>query len=61
MTLGEIATALGKPPAQVHYLLAKVGAQPVTRIGIVRLFGPQIIEVLRREISRKKLRKKDRV
>jgi len=57
MSLGEIASALGKPPAQVHYLLAKVQAEPVTRIGIVRLFGPNVVEVLRCEVARQKQKK----
>lgn len=46
-TVTEIADDLQEPPARVDYITRKLRIKPTDRIGIVRLFGPEQIALIR--------------
>lgn len=46
-TIGQIADRLQEPPARVSYIISKFRLKPVQRVGIIRLFGEEQIEVIR--------------
>lgn len=55
LTVGQIADTLAEPPARVAYVIGKYRIKPIQRIGIIRLFNPQQVETIRREIFNSRL------
>jgi len=51
MTAGQIAEKLGEPPQRVAYIIRKHRLKPVARVGIIRLFGEEQVDVIRRALS----------
>lgn len=53
VTSGEIARALDEPLPRVRYVLdVRLRAQPIRRVGIVRLYAPNVLDLVRRELTR---------
>jgi len=50
-TPGEIARALGVPLHRVTYCLNTRPIQPVRRAGVVRLYGPDAVEAVRKVLD----------
>ena len=46
-TIGQIADRLEEPVPRIGYIIAKHRIKPVSRVGIIRLFGEQQIEAIR--------------
>ncbi|HQK28405.1 MAG TPA: hypothetical protein PLC85_10800 [Smithellaceae bacterium] len=46
-TVGQISDLLQEPPARVSYIIGKHRIKPTERIGIIRLFNPQQVELIR--------------
>ena len=46
-TASQIADELGEPPQRINYITRKHRVKPVHRIRIIRLFGPEQVEVIR--------------
>lgn len=51
LTVGQIAKKLSCPIWQVQYLLKSRGIKPICRVGVLRLFPPNIVNVLQRELD----------
>lgn len=47
-TVGQISDLLGEPPARVSYIISKHRLKPSDRVGIIRLFSVQQVELIRR-------------
>jgi hypothetical protein len=47
-TVGQISDLLGEPPARVSYIISKHRIKPAERVGIIRLFDTQQVELVRR-------------
>lgn len=47
-TVGQISDLLGEPPARVSYIISKHRIKPAERVGIIRLFDAQQVELVRR-------------
>lgn len=47
LTIGQIADQLQEPPARVAYIVSKYRLKPVSRVGILRLFGEQQVEAIK--------------
>ncbi len=53
VTSGDIARALDEPLPRVRYVLdVRLRAQPIRRVGIVRLYAPNVLDLVRRELTR---------
>jgi len=50
-TIGAIADELKQPPERIAYLIRARRIQPIAMAGNVRLFGSDVVRVLRREIN----------
>lgn len=48
LTIGQIADRLQEPPARIAYIVSKYRLKPIQRIGIIRLFNEQQIQVIKR-------------
>lgn len=46
-TVGDIADLLGEPPARVGYIISKHRIKPAERVGIIRIFNAQQVELVR--------------
>lgn len=46
-TVSQIADRFGEPPQRVAYIISKHRIKPTERIGIIRLFNPQQVELIR--------------
>ncbi len=46
-TTGQISDLLGEPPARVSYIISKHRIKPAERVGIIRLFTSQQVELVR--------------
>ena len=46
-TVSEIADALQEPPARVDYIIRKLRIKPDERIGIIRRFSAEKIEIIK--------------
>ena len=46
-TVGQIADLLDEPVPRVAYIISKLKLKPVARVGIIRQFSEQQIEVIR--------------
>ena len=46
-TIGQIADRLMEPPARIAYIISKHRLKPVSRIGIIRLFGEEHVKAIR--------------
>jgi hypothetical protein len=46
-TVSELADILQEPPARIDYIIRKIRLKPLSRIGIIRLFGDSQIDVIR--------------
>ena len=53
LTLGEVARRLNCPIHRVKYLIQARRIEPVERAGNLRVFGPEILELLRTELNRR--------
>ena len=53
LTVGEISRRLNCPTHKVKYLIDSRGIEPVERAGNLRVFGPEVLELLRSELSRR--------
>ncbi len=51
LTVGDIARRIGVPRAQVDYALDKGGIRERTRAGILRLFSPDQIPVIKAALA----------
>jgi len=51
LTVGEVAKKLGCPIWKVQYLLRARDIKPIGRAGVLRLFAPGIVDVLRKELE----------
>lgn len=50
-TSGDLARELGRPVSQVRHILnSRAFIEPIGRAGVVRLYGPDAIEQVRREL-----------
>lgn len=47
LTASQIAERFGETPQRVTYIIRKYRIKPVTRIGIIRLFGFEQIESIK--------------
>ncbi len=47
LTASQIADQLGEPPQRVNYIIRKYRLKPIQRIGIIRLFDDQQLEVIK--------------
>ena len=47
LTATQISEILGEPPQRVTYIIRKHRIKPVNRIGIIRLFSPDQIEIIK--------------
>ena len=47
LTVGQIADVLKEPPARITYIISKYRLKPVQRIGIIRLFDEEQINVIK--------------
>lgn len=47
-TVGQISDLLGEPPARVSYIISKHRIKAAERVGIIRLFDTQQVELVRR-------------
>jgi len=47
LTASQIAEQFDEPPQRVTYIIRKYRIKPVTRIGIIRLFSCEQIEVIK--------------
>ena len=47
LTAGQIADILAEPPQRVSYVIRKYRLKPVSRVGIIRLFGQHQVEAIR--------------
>jgi len=47
-TVGQISDLLGEPPARVSYIISKQRIKPTERVGIIRMFSAQQVELIRR-------------
>lgn len=48
LTIGQIADELKEPPARVSYVISKKRLKPVSRVGIVRLFAKEQLDIIKR-------------
>jgi len=55
-TTGQIAEVTGEDRDRVSYAIRKAGVEPVGRAGIVRLFPPSAIEIVRTFLNAKRKR-----
>ena len=55
LTTGMIAEHLHADRDRVSYLLRKARIQPVCRAGMVRLYGPEIVPVIRELLGSKRI------
>ncbi|MEJ5260935.1 MAG: hypothetical protein WHS88_12180 [Anaerohalosphaeraceae bacterium] len=46
-TVGQISDLLQEPPARISYIISKHRIKPTERIGIIRLFNAQQVELIR--------------
>jgi hypothetical protein len=46
-TIGQIADVLKEPPARVAYIVSKYRIKPISRVGIIRLFDEEQINVIK--------------
>jgi len=46
-TVGQISELLQEPPARISYIIGKHHIKPSERIGIIRLFNGQQVELIR--------------
>ena len=46
-TVGQIADQLQEPPTRVAYIVSKYRIKPAERVGIIRQFTPDQVEVIR--------------
>ena len=46
-TASQIADHFGEPPQRVTYIIRKYRLKPIQRIGIIRLFDDQQLEVIK--------------
>ena len=51
LTVGEVAKKVNCPIWQVQYLLRARDIKPIGRAGVLRLFAPGVVDVLRRELD----------
>ena len=47
LTIGQIADRLEEPPSRVAYIISKYRMKPIRRVGIIRLFSEQQIQVIK--------------
>ena len=47
LTIGQIAERFGEPSARVSYIVGKFKIKPVRRVGIIRLFKPDQLALIR--------------
>ena len=47
-TIGVIADLLEEPVSRVAYIIQKYRIKPISRVGIIRLFSSEQVEVIRR-------------
>ncbi len=47
LTASQIADQLGEPPQRVTYIIHKYRIKPVQRIGIIRLFDEEQIQLIK--------------
>lgn len=47
LTIGQIADRLQEPPARIAYIVSKYRLKAVQRVGIIRQFRPEQVEVIR--------------
>lgn len=50
LTMGEVAKKADCPIWQAQYLVRARDIKPIGRAGVLRLFAPGVVEVLRREL-----------
>lgn len=55
-TVGHIADILQEPPARVGYIIGKYRLKPVERVGIIRLFSEEQIEIIHQGLYRIQIR-----
>ena len=46
-TVGQISDLLQEPTTRVAYIIGKYRIKPVNRVGIIRLFSEEQIEIIR--------------
>jgi len=61
LTTGTIAQQLGEDRDHVSYALRKVGAKPIGRAGLVRLFDESVLEMVRSFLASKQTYRKEGV
>ncbi|MHC4637382.1 MAG: hypothetical protein ACYTBP_12410 [Planctomycetota bacterium] len=57
LTVGQIADVLKEPPARIAYIISKYRLKPVQRIGIIRLFDEEQINVIKQGLYGIQLRR----
>ncbi|MFC1635842.1 hypothetical protein ACFL5Z_13465 [Planctomycetota bacterium] len=57
LTVGQIADRLQEPPARVAYIVSKYRLKPVERVGIIRLFSQQQVEVIKQGLYNIQIRR----
>jgi hypothetical protein len=56
LTVGQIAEQLEQPPARVAYVISQQRLKPVARVGIIRLFAEEQVQMIRQELARHRRR-----
>jgi len=51
LTIGVIAKSLNCPLHKIEYLIRARSIQPVERAGHLRIFAPEVVNVLRKELD----------
>lgn len=52
LTVGQIADRLGESPSRVAYVISRGRLKPLGRVGIIRLFSEEQVEVIQQSIER---------
>jgi len=47
-TTGQISDLLQEPPQRIGYIIGKLRIKPIERVGIIRLFSGEQIEIIKR-------------
>ena len=47
-TIGQISDLLKEPPSRVAYIVSKYRIKPISRVGIIRLFDEEQINVIKK-------------
>lgn len=51
LTVGRMANLLGQPIHRIQYLISSRSIEPVLRAGNLRVFSPETLDVLKKELG----------